>query len=80
MYLTQSLGNILMKAKWVERDREDVKVWLEKNGIPGRAKSVSKSCLMSKNTTHSLSVSKTPSCCSHLTEESTHINLKPFKL
>lgn len=32
MYLAQSLEMILTRAKWVERDSDDVKLWLEKKG------------------------------------------------
>lgn len=32
MYLAQSLNIIWAMSSWVEREREDVKEWLEKNG------------------------------------------------
>lgn len=32
VYLAQCLDTILAKAVWVERDREDVEVWLRENG------------------------------------------------
>ena len=32
MYLAQSLGAIWAISGWVEREREDVKEWLEENG------------------------------------------------
>lgn len=32
MYLAQSLEMILTRSKWVERDRDDVKLWLKTNG------------------------------------------------
>ena len=30
-YLAQGLDHILTKAEWVERDRDDVQKWLDKN-------------------------------------------------